>query len=564
MDSALPLLSVTGLSKRYGVIRALSDISISLYRGQVLGVLGDNGAGKSTLVNILAGVTRQTRGRIQFAGGPIALRSPADAHHLGIETVYQDLALANDLTAWQNIFLGSEKTRSGVLGRLGWLDRETMQADATAAVANTGIKLDSVEAMCGQLSGGQRQLTAITSAFAWARTALLLDEPTSALGPHERSRVNALISEAANRGLAVLLVTQDLAQAEVLCDRCVVLRRGRLVVEVARGAMSTGELIKYITGARTEDSPGASSSKHRVSAHAAVASEPDVRRLHAEARHDASTEPLPVPDANGSRAVAVKSDHVPRLTREPLVFVEGISKQYGAVTALADIDLRLYPGEVLGLVGHNGAGKSTLVGVLSGTVRPSNGRIMLEGNELTLRSPLDAQVAGIETVYQDLALAPELNGWQNVFLGHERTRGGILGRLGWLDHRAMAAATQAGVAELRLNLGSVETPGLDLSGGQRQTLAIVRAQMRGRKVVLFDEPTSALSVEEQNHVNDLLRSLATKGMAVLLITHNLPKAHELCDRIAVLEMGRVVADLDPRECSLDDLVHHVVGDTVDV
>jgi len=239
---------------------------------------------------------------------------------------------------------------------------------------------------------------------------------------------------------------------------------------------------------------------------------------------------------------------------------EGLTKLYGSVTALADVDLELRSGEILGLCGHNGAGKSTLVGILSGTIHPTRGRLFIDGEERVIHSPLDARAAGIETVYQDLALAPELNGWENVFLGEERLRGGLLGKLGWLDRQAMAAETHVGVTDMGIDVGSVDRPIGELSGGRRQALAIARARMRGRSVVLFDEPTSALGVEEQDNVNALLRSLADQGMAVLLISHDLPKAHAICDRIVILRLGRRVAEVDPANTDLDDLVAQVVSE----
>lgn len=228
--------------------------------------------------------------------------------------------------------------------------------------------------------------------------------------------------------------------------------------------------------------------------------------------------------------------------------------------ALSHVSLELYGGEILGLVGHNGAGKSTLVGILSGTTRPTEGKIVLDGKELVLKSPIDAHAAGIETVYQDLALATELNGWQNVFLGQEETRKGLLGRFGWLDRKAMIEDTAAGVVRAGIGVTSLVTRCADLSGGQCQTFAVVRAMMWGQRVVLFDEPTSALGIEEQEHVSILMRSLAERGMAVLLISHNLPRVHEVCDRLAVLRMGRVVAVTNPRECTLDQLIEHITGD----
>ena len=562
-DRKTPVLVVDGLSKQYGVVKALSDVSLELYPGEVLGVLGDNGAGKSTLVNILSGAIPATHGRIVFEGTQVVIRSPRDAHLLGIETVYQDLALAKDLSVWQNIFLGNERLGTGWRKGIGWLDKKAMAAASTTAVVSTGIKLASVEALCGRLSGGQRQTTAITAAFTWAKRVLLLDEPTSALGPRERQQVNALIRAAAERGLAVLLVSQDLKQVGEVCDRSIVLRLGHLVADVARGSEPITALVGYITGVIVQETNG-SARPHNDPRTASVTSEAagdGVGKI--EPPQEANVRPTVAGSAELGQvtagAAAGQTSSSTGIDRQAVLAVEGVSKHYGAVKALSNVSLQLYAGEILGLVGHNGAGKSTLVGILSGTTKPTEGRITLEGKELVLKSPIDARAAGIETVYQDLALATELNGWQNVFLGQEKTRQGVLGKMGWLDRKAMVEATADGVARTGIGVNSLVARCAELSGGQCQTLAVVRAMMWGQKVVLFDEPTSALGIEDQEHVSTLMRSLAERGMAVLLISHNLPRVHEGCDRLVVLRMGRVVAQTRPSECTLDKLIDHITG-----
>jgi simple sugar transport system ATP-binding protein len=562
-DRKSPVLVVEGLSKRYGAIKALSDVSFDLYPGEVVGVLGDNGAGKSTLVNILAGAIPATHGRIVFEGTQADIQSPRDAHLLGIEAVYQDLALAKDLSVWQNIFLGNEQMSTGWRQRIGWLDKKAMAAASTTAVVSTGIKLASVQALCGRLSGGQRQTTAITAAFTWAKRVLLLDEPTSALGPRERQQVNALIRAAAERDLAVLLVSQDLTQVEEVCDRSIVLRMGRVVADVARGSEPTTALIGYITGATVQasNSPGHAHNGPSTASLTSEAAGESVGKI--EPSHQANVPSAVAASAERGQVTAGGTAHrtspLTGIDRQPLLAVEGVTKHYGAVKALSNVSLQLYEGEILGLVGHNGAGKSTLVGILSGTTKPTEGRITLEGKELVLKSPIDAHLAGIETVYQDLALATELNGWQNVFLGQEKTRKGVLGRVGWLDRKAMVESTAEGVARTGIGVNSLLARCAELSGGQCQTLAVVRAMMWGQRVVLFDEPTSALGIEDQEHVSTLMRSLADRGMAVLLISHNLPRVHEVCDRLVVLRMGRVVAETRPSECTLEKLIDHITG-----
>lgn len=246
----------------------------------------------------------------------------------------------------------------------------------------------------------------------------------------------------------------------------------------------------------------------------------------------------------------------------PVIAVQGVSKHFGSVQALRGVDLELYPGEIVGLVGDNGAGKSTLVNIISGGLQPNSGQISVDGERVAFSSALEARRLGIETVYQDLALAPDLSVWANIFLGRETTVRGILGRLGWLDRRSMAIAAEKDLARTRIRIGSVNAAAGRLSGGQRQAIAVGRAVAWGSKVILMDEPTAALGVEQQERVGELVASVAADGVPVLLVSHNLPQVHKICDRVVVLFQGAVVANLRPRECSMDEIVSWITGAAV--
>ena len=244
---------------------------------------------------------------------------------------------------------------------------------------------------------------------------------------------------------------------------------------------------------------------------------------------------------------------------EPVLEVRKITKHYGRVWALHEVDLALYRGEVLALVGDNGSGKSTLVNILAGALAPTIGDIFVRGERVHFSSPLDARRAGIETVYQDLALAPDLPVWANFFMGRLERHKGLLGSIGWLDRKAMVERAKSDLEATRIRIPSVVVHCDALSGGQRQAIAVARAVAWGQSVLLMDEPTAALGVEEQDRVAELVNHAKSEGLGVLLVSHNLPQVHDIADRIAVLFRGRLLTVLDGPSTTVEETVTWITG-----
>ncbi len=245
----------------------------------------------------------------------------------------------------------------------------------------------------------------------------------------------------------------------------------------------------------------------------------------------------------------------------PLLAARGLVKRYGRVVALDHADLDLYPGEVLGVIGDNGAGKSTLIKALSGAIKPDSGEILLEGKPVSFASPIQAREVGIETVYQNLALSPALSISDNMFLGREIRKRGVMGNVfRQLDHSAMEKFARDKLTELGLltiqNIGqSVET----LSGGQRQGVAVARASAFGSKAIIMDEPTAALGVKESRRVLQLIKELRTRGLPIILISHNMPHVFEVADRIHIHRLGRRLCTITPDDFSMSDAVAFMTG-----
>lgn len=244
-----------------------------------------------------------------------------------------------------------------------------------------------------------------------------------------------------------------------------------------------------------------------------------------------------------------------------LLTARSIVKSFGHVQALRGVDFEVRSGEVVALMGDNGAGKSTLVKVLSGAIRPDAGTIAVAGQQVTFASPIEARRAGIETVYQDLSLADTLDPAANLFLGRELRRGGLLGRLGFLDQRLMRQRTLEAFEALRVTVPSVQAPVRDLSGGQRQGVAVARAVTWAKHVLFLDEPTAALGVQQTRNVLDLIRRVRDRGVSVVLISHSVPDVMAVADRVEVLRLGQRVGQFIVAATAAGDIVSAIVGAT---
>jgi simple sugar transport system ATP-binding protein len=246
----------------------------------------------------------------------------------------------------------------------------------------------------------------------------------------------------------------------------------------------------------------------------------------------------------------------------PVLEARGIVKSFGKVQALRGANFEVRPREVVALVGDNGAGKSTLVKTLAGVHQADGGEILFEGEPVTIHSPLDARALGIETVYQDLALAEHLDAAENLFLGREKLRRPPFSWLGFLDKKAMRRRAVEEMRRLKIGIQSVEQPVLSLSGGQRQAVAVARAIAWGTRIVIMDEPTAALGVRESAMVLELIGEVRSHGLAVVMISHNLPEVFAVADRITVMRLGRTIATLDKNETSVEAIVGMMTGAAV--
>ncbi|MCW2964755.1 MAG: ABC-type transporter [Actinomycetia bacterium] len=245
--------------------------------------------------------------------------------------------------------------------------------------------------------------------------------------------------------------------------------------------------------------------------------------------------------------------------KPPLLEARNIQKHFGRVVALRDGNFALRPNEVHAVVGDNGAGKSTLIKIISGVTHADEGELRINGGPVTITTPREARELGIETVYQDLALADHLDASANLFLGREELLGPPLSWFGFLDKKAMRLRTEEAMRRLKIGIQSVDQPVLSLSGGQRQAVAVARAIAWGRRIVIMDEPTAALGVRESSMVLELIKEVRSQGIAVIMVSHNLPEVFAVADRITVLRLGRTIVTLNTAETTLESVVGMMTG-----
>ncbi|MEL6618421.1 MAG: ATP-binding cassette domain-containing protein [Pseudomonadota bacterium] len=246
---------------------------------------------------------------------------------------------------------------------------------------------------------------------------------------------------------------------------------------------------------------------------------------------------------------------------KPILHATNLVKRYGKVTALDHCDFELYPGEILAVIGDNGAGKSSLIKALSGAVMPDQGEVYLDGQQVHFRTPIDAREAGIETVYQTLAMSPALSIADNMFMGRELKKPGLMGKLfHQLDKRKMQEIARQKLSELGLmTIQNINQAVETLSGGQRQGVAVARAAAFGSKVIILDEPTAALGVKESRRVLELILDVKSRGIPIILISHNMPHVFEVADRIHIHRLGKRLCVIDPKDHSMSDAVAYMTG-----
>jgi len=499
--SGAPVLSADRLTKRFFGQTVLDHVSLSLRAGEIRALLGENGAGKSTLINLLSGALRPDDGVVRLDGEPIALLSPLAAWRLGISTIRQEFSLFGDLSVAESLFAGNLPVT-----RLGLVDWRRVEARAVEAIGRVGAPIDPRRRVA-DLSVAEQQLVEIARALSHRSRVVIMDEPTASLSPSEVERLKAIVRQLAADGIAILFVSHRLEEVVDLCHNYTVLRDGHAVAEGAIAGATTETLARLMVGRAIE-----------------------LRRSPA--------------------AVAVG--------REVLV-AKGLTAASDAPGAVSDVSFALRAGEIVGLAGIVGAGRTEIARMIFGLDPIGAGELRLEGEPYRPRSPAEAIARRVALVPEDrqrLGIMPDLSVAENFAIPKsDADRFG-----GALDRRRERLRLKEFASALKLR-----APGLDaviptLSGGNQQKVVLARWLALAPSLLIVDEPTRGVDIAAKADVHGLLRRLAAEGVAILLISSDLPEILALSDRVLTLRAGRLTGERQAAEATEEALMHLMTGE----
>ena len=491
-----PVLVLRHAAKSFGAVQAVADASIELYRGETHALVGENGAGKSTVVKMLAGVHQPDSGELIVNGTAVRLSGPADAQAAGIAVIYQEPLLFPDLTVAENIYMGRQPLRRGRR-----IDAAAMKDRVNELFGRLGVRLDP-DRICRGLSIADQQLVEIAKALSLDATIIVMDEPTAALSAVETARLFEVVATLRAAGAAVLFISHRLEEVFEICQRVTVMRDGRQVLSQPLAGLTAHDLVRAMVGRDIAE---------RVATGRPAAGEPVLTVEH--------------------------------LTREG-VFI--------------DISLQVRAGEIVALAGLVGSGRSEVARAIFGIDRYHAGRVTVNGRSLRAASPSAAMAAGIGFVPEDRrqqGLVMEMSVQQNVALASLRRlrRAGIV--TGGLERRFSADW----VARLQIKYGRLTDPVASLSGGNQQKVVLARWLARKPALLIIDEPTRGIDIATKSQVHGLLSDLAGSGVAILMISSELPEVLRLGDRILVMREGRLVAEFARADATEESVVAAATG-----
>ena len=493
------LLEVRDVSKGFPGVRALTNVSLSLGRGEVLAVIGENGAGKSTLMKILAGIQRPDSGQVLVDGRPVTSDSVQAAMRLGIALIHQELNLADNLSIGANIFLGREPRNA-----LGLIDRKAIDRDSRGVMERVGLGDYSPRTVVGTLTIGRQQMVEIAKALSTEARVLIMDEPTSSLTAHESEQLFRVVRDLRSKGISVVYISHRLGEVKELADRVVVLRDGKNAGELPREDVSHDRMVKLMVGR-------------------------DLSQFYQRTIHPP-----------GEPVLEVRRLRTPAHPRQELSFT-------------------VRAGEIVGLAGLVGAGRTEMLQTVFGVTPAAGGEVSVAGTTMTPRTPMEAIEAGIALVPEDRkqqGLVLEMSVRHNASLPSLRRTARTGGFLNRPAERDLAGET---VRKLNVKTPSDLQVCQFLSGGNQQKVVIGKWLAMAPRVLLLDEPTRGIDVGAKQEIYRLMENLASNGVAILFVSSEMEEVLGMSDRALVMHEGRITGELQRHELSEEAIMHLATG-----
>ena len=493
------ILDMKDISKTFPGVKALQHVDFKLRKGEIHALMGENGAGKSTLIKVLTGVHEFENGTITMAGSDIINKSPQDAQSHGISTVYQEVNLCPNLSVAENLFIGREPRKFGLI------DWKTMNKKATELLESLNIDANATDKL-EECSLAKQQMIAIARAVDMDCQVLILDEPTSSLDDEEVEKLFTLMRKLKDQGVGIIFVTHFLEQVYAVCDRITVLRNGTLVGEYEIADLPRVKLVAKMMGKDFDD------------------------------------------------LADIKSDHNKLEEFIPVVEAQGVGRK----GSIKPFDFVANKGEVVGLTGLLGSGRSELVRAIYGADKPDSGKIIVNGKEAKINAPIDAMKLGMAYLPEDRkkdGIIADLSVRENIIIALQAKRGVFKP----MSRKEMEEAADKYIDMLQIKTASRETPIKSLSGGNQQKVIIGRWLLTNPEYLILDEPTRGIDIGTKTEIQKLVLNLADEGMAVTFISSEVEEMLRTCSRMGVMRDGKKVGELTGEDLSQEGIMKAIAG-----
>lgn len=500
----LPLLKMSSVNKSFSGVQVLHDVNIELYKGEVHALMGENGAGKSTLMKIMAGVYQADSGSIFYKENQVSWSNPMQARNKGISVIHQEISLSSNLSIAENILMGTKFKKN----RFGLVDWNEIYEIADEVLKSIGSTLNP-KANVSTLSVAQQQMVEIARALSYNSEILIMDEPTASLTDKEIVKLFGIIEELKRKGVAIVYISHRMDEIFKISDRFTVLRDGHWIKSGPISETDPDNLVKLMVGR-------------------------DVGTLFVKDRKEET-----------KRTKDIK----------PILELKGVSDR----NLVNNVSLKLYPGEIVGVAGLVGAGRTELVRILFGLSKLTTGQILLDGQEVKINNPIEAMKLGIAHVPEsrkEQGLLPNLSVKENILMAQLQT----YRKCKLLQTKKMNQDADKYIQHLGVKAASKEQNVMGLSGGNQQKVVIAKWLSLGPKVLLLDEPTRGVDIGAKTEIHKIICSLADQGLAVLMISSELPEVLGVSDRILVMHEGKLKAELSHKEATQEKILYYATGE----